>query len=74
MTKCPFSPACSWHIAGLWTAWTSVPSPLWLHHCGADVNSHLHLSPSQTCINRVMVFCCQVSSTRGAVTDEQAVN
>ena len=41
---------------------------------GADVNSDLHLSLFQACINRVMVFCCQVSSTRGTVSDEQAVN
>ena len=29
---------------GPWIAWASVPSPLWLHHCGADVNGDLYLS------------------------------
>ena len=32
----------------------SLPSPLWLHHCGADVNGDLYLSLFQTCTNRVI--------------------
>ena len=44
-----------WHIAGSWTAWASMPSPLWLHHCGADVNNgDLYLSMFQMCTNRVI--------------------
>ena len=43
-----------WHIAGPRTAWASVPSPLWLHHCGADVIGDLYLSLFQTCTNRVI--------------------
>ena len=42
-----------WYIGGPRTAWASVPSPLWLHHCGADVNGDLYLSLFQTCTNRV---------------------
>ena len=51
------APSCwltRWHIAGLWTAWASVPSPLWLHHCSADVNGDLYLSLFQMCTNRVI--------------------
>ena len=42
------------HIAGPWTAWASVLYPLWLHHCGADVNGDLYLSLFQTCTDRVI--------------------
>ena len=62
------------HIAGPWTAWTSVPSPLWLHHCGADVNDDLYLSLFQTCTNRVIGVLLSDEFHYGAVTDEQAVN
>ena len=36
--KAPSRWLAPWHVAGPGTAWASVPSPLWLHHCGADVN------------------------------------
>ena len=52
--KVPSRWLASWHIAGPWTAWASVPSLLWLHHCGADVNGDLYLSLFQTCTNKVI--------------------
>ena len=52
--KTPSRWLAPWHIAVPWTAWASVPSPLWLHHCGADVNGDLYLSLFQTCTNRVI--------------------
>ena len=42
------------YIAGPWTGWASVPSPLWLHHYSADVNGDIYLSLFQTCTNRVI--------------------
>ena len=54
--KAPSPWIAPWHIAGPWTAWASVPSPMWLHHCGADVNVDLYLSLFQTCTNRVIGF------------------
>ena len=56
-----------WHIAGPWTAWSSVPSPLWLDHCGSDVNGELYLSLSQTCTNRIIVFLFALTLTIASV-------
>ena len=52
--KAPSDRLAPWHIAGLWTAWVSVPPPLWLYHCCVDVNGDLYLSLFQTCTNRVL--------------------
>ena len=41
-------------LVGLPLAWVSVPSLLWLHHCGSDVNGDLYLSLFQTCTNRLI--------------------
>ena len=72
--KAPSRWLAPWHIASSLTTWASVLSPLWLHHCGADVNGALYLSLFQTCTNRVVGVLLSDKLHYGAVTDEQAVN
>ena len=72
--KAPSRWLAPWHIAGLWTAWASVPSPLWFHYCGANVNGDLYLFLFQTCTHRVIGVLLPDELHYGAVTDEQAVN
>ena len=72
--KAPSRFLAPWHIAVPWTARASVPSLLWLHYCGANVNGDLYLSLFQTCTNRVISVLLSDELHYGAITDEQAVN